>query len=194
MTAVIIGLVGSLRQRLVQPPAAERLRPAAGTIVHARDPRPRRYTVVRWRCRDTERSAGGGHRAKGADRSRRGAPDREPGVQQRHSRPAQERHRLAVSAGQRHSADLWWSHRRRDRRLAGPVRQYMSAQQAWLPIFRTLGVVPYFGRLLTVAAAQCRIRPGWQHRRRRDAGASPVVPGGIWCFRRGTGRASQASN
>jgi NAD(P)H-dependent FMN reductase len=29
----------------------------------------------------------------------------------------------------------------------------LSAQQAWLPIFRTLGVVPYFGRLLTVAAA-----------------------------------------
>jgi chromate reductase, NAD(P)H dehydrogenase (quinone) len=29
----------------------------------------------------------------------------------------------------------------------------LSAQQAWLPIFRTLGVVPYFGRLLTVSAA-----------------------------------------
>ena len=29
----------------------------------------------------------------------------------------------------------------------------LSAQQAWLPIFRTLGVVPYFGRLLTVAGA-----------------------------------------
>jgi NAD(P)H-dependent FMN reductase len=29
----------------------------------------------------------------------------------------------------------------------------ISAQQAWLPVFRTLGVVPYFGRLLTVASA-----------------------------------------
>jgi NAD(P)H-dependent FMN reductase len=29
----------------------------------------------------------------------------------------------------------------------------LSAQQAWLPVFRTLGVVPYFGRLLTVSAA-----------------------------------------
>jgi len=29
----------------------------------------------------------------------------------------------------------------------------LSAQQAWLPVFRTLGVAPYFGRLLTVAAA-----------------------------------------
>ncbi len=29
----------------------------------------------------------------------------------------------------------------------------LSAQQAWLPVFRTLGVVPYFGRSLTVGAA-----------------------------------------
>jgi NAD(P)H-dependent FMN reductase len=29
----------------------------------------------------------------------------------------------------------------------------LSAQQAWLPIFRTLGVVPYFGKSLTVGAA-----------------------------------------
>ena len=29
----------------------------------------------------------------------------------------------------------------------------ISAQQAWLPVFRTLGVVPYFGRLLTVSGA-----------------------------------------
>jgi NAD(P)H-dependent FMN reductase len=29
----------------------------------------------------------------------------------------------------------------------------LSAQQAWLPVFRTLGVVPYFGRLLTVGSA-----------------------------------------
>jgi chromate reductase, NAD(P)H dehydrogenase (quinone) len=29
----------------------------------------------------------------------------------------------------------------------------LSAQQGWLPVFRTLGVVPYFGRSLTVGGA-----------------------------------------
>ena len=29
----------------------------------------------------------------------------------------------------------------------------LSAQQAWLPVFRTLGVVPYFGKSVTVGAA-----------------------------------------
>jgi NAD(P)H-dependent FMN reductase len=54
----------------------------------------------------------------------------------------------------------------------------LSAQQAWLPIFRTLGVVPYFGRLSRVSG-QYGIRPGWKHRRRRDAGASRSYLG-IW--------------
>ena len=119
MTAIIIGLVGSLRQGFVQAPTTNRLR-AAGTIVHARDPRPRRYTVVRWRCRDTERSAGGGYELW---------------------RPVSDIPRIFGG------------------RIVGVIGASpgrfgtLSAQQAWLPIFRTLGVVPYFGRLLTVAAA-----------------------------------------
>jgi NAD(P)H-dependent FMN reductase len=89
---------------------------------------------------------------KPARRRQRRAVDRHARVQQRHARRAEEWHRLAS----RPSADIARVFGQRHVAVIGASPGGFGtilAQNAWLPVLRTLGVQPWFGGRLMVSRA-----------------------------------------
>jgi NAD(P)H-dependent FMN reductase len=107
---------------------------------------------LRWRRRGRAGDSGACGGAEGAHCRRGRASPRHPRVQQLDSGRVQERDRLADTA----PADVPRVFKGRAVGLIGASPGAFGtvlSQAAWLPVFRTLGMQPYFGQLLYVGGA-----------------------------------------